>query len=251
MSARPEERRTAREYNRWLRASAFTRALLRLFGGWPRAWLLNTPALDLPREVGLKPQHRVLDLGCGDGGVARLLAERAGLVHAPVGVDLSTVMLRIAAQNGGRRRPVALVAAAASRLPFADATFDLIVSAHLFRRLEDDTLFRVLLEAQRVLRPGGILLGWEFAPTSSRRLDRFHHWLLTRRVQTANLRGYGTLAPYALYAGFQHADRHVPRLPFLFPPIPRVVVMLQKARIASEPAPDEPCLTERFAARDR
>jgi len=250
MSVRPEERRTADEYNRWLRTSAVWRALPRLFGGWPRAWLLNTPALELPREVGLKPQHRVLDLGCGDAGVARLLAQRVGLIHAPVGVDVARAMLRVAARNGGPRRPVALVAAAASRLPFADATFDLIVAAHVFRHFEDDTLFRVLLEAQRVLRPGGILLAWEFAPTRSRRLNRFHRWLLTRRAATVNLRGYGVLAPYALYAGFQHADRHLPRLPFLFPPIPRVVVMLQKARVASESQPDAACLAERFAARD-
>lgn len=246
MSLRPEERRTAREYDRWWRGGGLPDAVRRWFAGPLGTYLRDTPVLDVPREVGLQPGHRVLDLGCGDGAMARLLAERAGLRRPPVGIDVSRQALRRGAAGGAAR--VELVAAGASRLPFRDESFHLVVAAHLFRHLEDDTLYRTLLEVHRVLKPGGILLGWEFAPTSSRRLNRFHERLLTVRTTTCRLRGFGALAPYALDVGFRHADRKRFRLPFLFPPIPRVAVMFQKAReVGSEPPAAESCLAERFS----
>ncbi len=242
MAARPDERRTARQYDCWLREATPSAAGMRLLMGRLGTYLVNTPIVAVPEAIELGPNHRVLDLGCGRGGLARTLAERAGLVHDPVGVDISSAMLRLAAQDGVGAGRVQLAAAAATRLPFADGSFHLVLAAYLFKHLEDETLFRVLMEAQRVLKPGGILLGWEFAPTSSRRLNRFHEWLLTPRVKSCRLRGFGALAPYALYAGFTYVDRLRLKLPFLFPPIPRVVVMLQKARVSPEadsPGADE------------
>ncbi len=247
MSIRPEERRTADAYDRWLRGSTLARTASRLVTATLGPYVFDTPVLELPREVDLQPGHRVLDLGCGGGALAQLLAERVGLRHAPVGLDVSRETLRLGAQRLGAGRRVELVAAGASRLPFADESFHLVVAAHLFRYLEDDTLYRVLLEVHRVLKPGGILFGWEFAPTSSRRLNRFHQRLLSRRGTPCRLRGFGILAPYALEAGFHFADRKRFRLPFLFPPIPRVAVMFQKAREGmQEEAPGESCLAERL-----
>ncbi|HZQ37246.1 MAG TPA: class I SAM-dependent methyltransferase [Dehalococcoidia bacterium] len=247
MSIRPEERRTARAYDRSLRSATLPRALSRLFSTTVGPYVFDTPVLELPREVGLQPGHRVLDLGCGTGAMAELLAARSGLRHDPVGIDVSRELLRLGAQRLGAGRRVELVAAGASRLPFADESFHLVIAAHLFRYLEDDTLYRMLMEAHRVLRPGGILFGWEFAPTSSRRLNRFHQWLLSREGTPCRLRGFGILAPYALEVGFRFADRKRFRLPFLFPPIPRVAVMFQKAREGTaEPAGDS-CLAQRLA----
>ncbi|MHB8575058.1 MAG: class I SAM-dependent methyltransferase [Dehalococcoidia bacterium] len=241
MTVRPEERRTAREYDRWLREPSLSSLCMRLLLGRAGTYLVNTPVLELPAEVGLKPHHRVLDLGCGEGRLTAALANRAGLLHEPIGVDISPRMLRLGERSATQPR-VERVAAAATRLPFADASFHLVVAAYLFKHLEDDTLFRVLLEASRVLKPGGIVLAWEFAPTGSARLDRFHRWLLTPRVKTCNLRTFSELAPYALYSGYKYVDRKQFRLPFLFPPIPRVAVMLQKAHHETI-APDAPCDT--------
>lgn len=229
MTVRPEERRTAREYNRLLRGNTLRGALSRVLGRID-PYLFNTPALTIPGQVGLGPNHRVLDLGSGRGGVPRLLARRAGLRFAPVALDISWAALRQAAAAMGPEPSLRLVAGAASRLPFADESFHLLIAAHLLRHLEDDTLYRVLDEALRVLVPGGILLAWEYAPTSSPRLEALHRRLLGAQVSTVNLRGFAHLAPYAVHVGFKHIDRLRLRLPFLFPPIPRVVVMLQKAR---------------------
>ena len=73
-----------------------------------------------------------------------------------VGFDLSAGMLR-----AGGGRPVPLVQADATRLPFADAAFDLACSAYGAVPFVDDPA-RVMREVARVLRPGG---RWVFSLT--------------------------------------------------------------------------------------
>ena len=58
------------------------------------------------------------------------------------------------------RRPVALLEADALMLPFADASFDVVVSAFVLRNLADiDRGFR---EMRRILRPGGVMSVLDF-----------------------------------------------------------------------------------------
>lgn len=252
MTVRPEERAAAQSYNRLARGHDARAAGGRLLRGTAGAYLTNTPFLKAAAAIQLSPKHRVLDLGCGHGHLAAELARRYGLIHPPVGVDISAEMIRGGAHDLGPDREVELAIAAASRLPFADQSFHLVVAAHLFRHLEDETLFRVLVEALRVLKPRGILLGWEFAPTSSRRLNSLHRRLFAPHEGGAfNLRGFGMLAPYALYAGFHHVDRLRLPLPFLFPPVPRVAVMLQKSDDPDAVVLDEDCATRMWESRDR
>jgi len=94
---------------------------------------------------------RALDLGCGGGHVAYRLAAHAGEVTA---CDLSPEMLAAVAETARARGLANLVTrqAAAERLPFADASFDLTAtrfSAHHWGDLDAG-----LSEARRVTRPG-------------------------------------------------------------------------------------------------
>ncbi|WP_432846745.1 class I SAM-dependent methyltransferase [Amycolatopsis sp. CA-161197] len=94
-------------------------------------------------------KRRVLDLGCGDGS---LLAAIDG-AEALAGVDLSAAHLDVA-----RARPELAQAdlrqARVQELPFADGSFDAVVSHMVLMLLPDaDT---AIVEAARVLAPGGV-----------------------------------------------------------------------------------------------
>jgi demethylmenaquinone methyltransferase / 2-methoxy-6-polyprenyl-1,4-benzoquinol methylase len=96
---------------------------------------------------------RVLDLCCGTGDMTFALSRRAG--HASpmiVGADFAHSMLQRAAIKFAGT-PLRWVEADALRLPFPDASFDLVTSAFGFRNLTDyDAGLR---EIARVLGPGG------------------------------------------------------------------------------------------------
>jgi SAM-dependent methyltransferase len=213
VSIRPDEQRIAREFDRWLGGRSLSGVLMRSLLGHAGPYLLNTPWVDLPDRFALRPRQRLLELGTGRGSLLSALHGRIGFARAPVGVDASRVLLRYAAHD---RRGTA--------------------APELIKYLSDETLFRVLHEALRVLEPGGLLLAWEFAPTSSRRLNALHQRLLTLGPTEVHLRGFGLLAPCALSAGFAHIERIRFRTPFLFPPIPRVVVACQKRSPVGEGA---------------
>jgi demethylmenaquinone methyltransferase/2-methoxy-6-polyprenyl-1,4-benzoquinol methylase len=102
---------------------------------------------------------RILDVGCGTGDLA-LAFSTLGPV---IGCDFCQPMLRVGAGKVMRtslRQPVTLLGADALMLPFADASFDVVVSAFVLRNLGD--IDRGLGEMRRVLRPGGVLGVLEF-----------------------------------------------------------------------------------------
>lgn len=100
------------------------------------------------------PRTRVLDLGCGPGGF--LVA--AGRHFAGVaGVDISMTWLIICLKRLETERiPARLACAYAERLPFKRDAFDLVVSFDALEHVTDRD--RVVGEAHRVLRPGGVVV---------------------------------------------------------------------------------------------
>ena len=92
--------------------------------------------------------RRVLDLGCGEGQIARL-AEADGAERV-VGVDTSAAQIAEARRRGGG---VAYARASATRLPLADGSFDAVVTCLVLEHIED--LDGALDEVARVLRRGG------------------------------------------------------------------------------------------------
>src|SRR5438067_6262198 len=92
----------------------------------------------------------VLDLGCGAGVLA--LLKRKGVTLA--GVDLSEECALAARRNGYD----AGVASRLTRLPFADASFDYVVSLDVLGHVLAEEKDAVLAEVGRVLRPGGVTL---------------------------------------------------------------------------------------------
>ena len=111
-----------------------------------------------PWEHGrLAPGERVLDLGCGGGTDSLVAAAMVGPEGHVTGIDMTPEMLnkaRAAAEEMGARN-VEFVEGEAERLPFADESFDVVVSNGVIDLIPDKEA--VFAELYRVLRPGGRL----------------------------------------------------------------------------------------------
>lgn len=95
-----------------------------------------------------------LDVGCGDGEVVDYIARRYG--SKVVGIDIDPVQLELARKRVNGLASVTFIEADATSLPFADASFDVVLSFGVLQHIanwED-----ALKEISRVLRDRGYFL---------------------------------------------------------------------------------------------
>ncbi len=151
------------------------------------------------RQYDLGPAARVLDSPCGDGFYAKLFARhmRGGTL---VAADLSQAYLDRAKETVcavSAELTLRFVRADAYRLPFEDATFDLVWCAQSMISLNDP--LAAIRELARVLKPGGRLAVLE--------TDEYHHVLLPwpvglelavqKAIREACVKRYGSGAKFA------------------------------------------------------
>jgi demethylmenaquinone methyltransferase/2-methoxy-6-polyprenyl-1,4-benzoquinol methylase len=101
------------------------------------------------------PAPVILDLACGTGDFAKLVAGRFPRAEV-VAADLTHRMLVRARENGVERA----ACADAMRLPFRDAAFDAVFVGYGLRNFPH--LGEAVAEIRRVLRPGGMLVSLDF-----------------------------------------------------------------------------------------
>ena len=103
-------------------------------------------------RAGVTVAGRVLDAGCGGGGMPLSLAEHADFV---VGIDpidrFRDAGVRLGRERG--MRGLHFLQADGMALPFAPGEFDLVLSHAVIEHVADAPLY--LRECRRVLRPGG------------------------------------------------------------------------------------------------
>jgi SAM-dependent methyltransferase len=127
------------------------RALLRLAPHQPATCLWRAVELGHLVRSGVLPRTgRGLDLGCGDGRVAWLLARELSASWQLVGVDPDPLEIELAGQLG---LYAALYAVGGARIPEPDGAFDWVLSNSVLEHIPD--LDPVLDEVARLLRPGG------------------------------------------------------------------------------------------------
>lgn len=140
----------------------------------------------------LRPDMRVLELGCGTGLLMKRLVPHAVQV---LGADLSRGMLRKA-----QARNLQVVQATATEIPFASGSFDIVYSFKVLAHVKD--IRGALQECARVLKPGGLLVAEFYNPHSLRGLIK--KWkkptaISNRTTDEAVFTRYDTLAQIRTY----------------------------------------------------
>lgn len=127
-------------------------------GSW-RDLFWNRDFLDLiARRLELTRARDVLDVGCGAGHWGRALLPHLHEDARLVGADVEESFLELARKAGDPRR-TEYVVGRAEKLPFPDASFDLVTCQLVLIHVRDPAV--ALREMKRVLRPGGVLLAAE------------------------------------------------------------------------------------------
>ncbi|HST07599.1 MAG TPA: methyltransferase domain-containing protein [Gemmatimonadaceae bacterium] len=119
------------------------------------SWITAQECRQFCDRLGIRPEHRLLEVACGSGGVATRIAEITGA--EVVGVDINSFAIeaaqRRAAPPGARVRPQFMLADADRPLPFPDRSFDFVFCNDSINHFRDR--LNVLRDWRRLLRPGG------------------------------------------------------------------------------------------------
>lgn len=164
----------------------------------PVQGLINGPSrravVRILREFGAR---KVLDVGCGSGGLCCCLA-KAGL--RTTGLDSSETMLARARQKAGTPPRFKVVRGEAANFPFGDGEFDAAVVSLALHEMDPALRDTAYAEMHRVVRSGGLIVLVDFTlPEADRLLAR-----MGRRFIESDERGIGNIHPphYANYMEF-------------------------------------------------
>ncbi len=126
------------------------------------------------------PGNIGLDLCCGSGDLALLLAQRVGESGQVYGVDFSAQLLAIAASRLAPvtipSAPITWIEADVLELPFPENTFDCATMGYGLRNVVD--IPRSLQQLHRVLKPGAVAAILDFHRPRLAALRQFQQWYL-------------------------------------------------------------------------
>jgi ubiquinone/menaquinone biosynthesis C-methylase UbiE len=152
---------------------------------------------------GARAGDRVLDVGCGDGYLTRIMAVAVGPGGAAHGVDPSSEAI-------DRARRITHVPncsyaeGMAQALDAPEASYDVVVTSLMIHHLPASGPAEAIAEMSRVLRPGGRLLIAEFRPPTSPVLRRLIRAFVSPAMQHNPIH---ELEPMVRDTGFEQVDR--------------------------------------------
>jgi ubiquinone/menaquinone biosynthesis C-methylase UbiE len=166
----------------------------------------------------LRPGEKVLDVGCGTGGVTIPAKLRVGKNGEAAGIDPAPEMIAIARRKANRAGlEIDFRVGMIESLPFPDGTFDAVTSSLMMHHLPEHLRVKGLAEIRRVLKPGGRLLIAEIMRPSGLVLQRFFTSLVLhhgRRIQFG-VEDLPELLKEARFEEIQQLDDHFLRIGFV------------------------------------
>jgi demethylmenaquinone methyltransferase/2-methoxy-6-polyprenyl-1,4-benzoquinol methylase len=184
-------------------------------GGQDQRWRRLLLAL-----CNLPPRGRLLDVGTGTGDIAYAAQQRYPGVQV-TGVDFTYEMMAVGQAKGrarqGTGRPVCFAQGDTLALPFADDSFDAVVSGFLLRNVVDRVV--ALREQRRVTKPGGRVVVLETTPPSNTPLGPLFQVYFFRIVPLLG----------GLVSGDREAYRYLPHSTVAFPSPRELSHLLERA----------------------
>lgn len=183
--------------------------------GRDRHWKRKLVSLAGPERALDSAESKGLDLACGTGDIAALLAARGVRV---VGLDITHRMLQLARVQ---HPSIMFVTGDMLSLPFGDAMFDIVTTGYGLRNVPD--LPKAIAEIARVLKPHGVLLSLDFNRPSN---------ALVRAVYLTYLTIVGSTVGLLLH-GDPDTYRYIPESIRRYPGAVAVKEMIRAAGFAS------------------
>ncbi len=125
--------------------------------------------------------RRILDIGCGIGGPAFVLASKYG-AHV-VGTDIESQLIdqaRLRAEKLGLDSNCEFVAVEPGPMGFPDESFDVVLSTGVIMQIENKR--EVFEESLRVLKPGGVLTCYDWMKPEGEYSEDMHYWFKMERL---------------------------------------------------------------------
>lgn len=199
----------------------------RIYSRRSRVYSKTVAPLEFPNHLraiakaAVQPHDKVLEVAVGPGLALAALARAVDRSNSVHGVDLSPGMLEVARQTlaAAGLDNVSLSEGSASKLDFADGSFDVLYNAYMLDLIPLAEMPGILQEFSRVLKPGGrlILLNMSKPDASSRTVREYLYPLLPPRLALYAIGGCRPvlMAPIVEQAGFRRVEREF--LPGKFP----------------------------------
>lgn len=156
------------------------------------------------RQLNLSVGDRVLDIGCGPGYLCESMAELVGRDGAIVGIDISTDLIAVCNLHK-RSAWISYGTGDAAQTGQPDESFDVVVCTQVAEYVPD--VDRVLMEAFRVLRPGGrtifVATDWDAVVWHSEHPERMASVMKSWEAHCAHPRLPRSMACRLVNAGFR------------------------------------------------